>query len=351
MADPKEIITTHLVDSDDCFDFIQFFHAFYVIWIAHEELYAPRSFRECLLNWMHYSAYSSIPVTRSSDSEDKGISEASTADDELANISSTLVISSLILMSGESIHKSYKCVRWCVGCKPKTALSFFGSMIITDFRLVFEIGDSLTAAEHSHSRFRVPPYFNRLEIPLHSIHRIQTDVSSGSIILNVKDTRMVHVTVSTKHRRQVLEEATLLINRHAFPGSMRQLKLFGFRNPEIGVRSCGWEMSDLRQEYHRMGLDECTSWRVFDNSANWKLCDSYPPFIVVPSQLKSIALHAVAEHRSRGRLPVVTYRHKANGAVLVRSSQPLVGITKKTSSEDGFIMECFRLREKTFDAK
>ena len=57
----------------------------------------------------------------------------------------------------------------------------------------------------------------------------------------------------------------------------------------------------------------------------------------------------MAEHRSKGRLPVVTYRHASNGAVLLRSAQPLVGLVQKSSAEDEFLMECFRLRDHKID--
>ena len=60
-------------------------------------------------------------------------------------------------------------------------------------------------------------------------------------------------------------------------------------------------------------------------------------------------MQAVAEHRSKGRLPVVTYRHAPNGAVLLRSAQPLVGLTQKSCAEDEFLMECFRLRDRRLD--
>jgi hypothetical protein len=359
LADPKEIITTHLVDSEDgVFDYIQFFHAFYRIWVIREEAYTPRTHRECLLNWLYYSKI------HSPDLESKAVSESSDTDSNLLVFPPA---ADFPLTPGETVHKVYDLVQWSLGAKGKSGASFSGRMFVTDFRIVLEVGEESKDASNVHSRYRIAPYFDQLTVPLHSLGKVAND--ANCLVLTVKDTRVVTLSCSARgHKKPFAEEALLLIHRFAFPGSMRQLKLFAFR-PAAASRE-GWEHSDILREYRRMRITECPEWKVYDNSEG-KLCDTYPSHVVVPSKVKghtsklycictlrgfvSVLLVwsvlAVAEHRSKSRLPVVTYRHLANGAVLLRSAQPMVGLTLKSSSDDELIMECYRLRNRSLDSK
>lgn len=339
IANPKEIITTHLVDSEDRFDYIQFFHTFYKIWMSHKERYAPRSYRECLLNWMYYHEHTAA-------AEGAGAEDGSATDDHKEN---ALEYSALALVAGETLNKIFDHVTWVLG-RSKSALSFSGRMTVTDYRVVLEVGPESREPGARHSRFHIPAYFNSLTVPLHSLLRAYTEGST--LQLQVKDTRQLAISsTSSGGKKSFAEEALLLIHRFAFPGSMRQLKLFSFRCTDAESNKTSWTLTDLVQDYRRMKIDYCPEWRLFDNSADWKLCDSYPPHLIVPARIKNSTLLAVAEHRSKGRLPVVTYRHAVdgNGAVLLRSAQPLVGLTQKASPEDEFLMECFRMRERPLD--
>jgi Myotubularin-like phosphatase domain len=363
--------------------------------MARDENYAPKSTHECLLNWLFWSTNTTITSTETTaelqlqssgsyllSSSVNATATASTSEavgekgsDEVSNVDSanyhpsppppldTSTASpsrplplpspssissqfSLHLIAGENILKKYKHIRWCLGAKPKPGLTYSGRMLLTDYRIVLQLSEDCQCSDY-YSRYRIPPYFNRLDIPLHSLYRASVDTATSTLLLNVKDSRSISIQASSRVKRTFIEETTQLINRYAFPGSMRQLKLFTFRGLTTAAVK-GWEMSDLMTDYKRMGVVDASEWRVYDNGSDYKLCDSYPPYLIVPAKLKSTALYAVAEHRSRGRLPVVTYRY-SNGAVLLRSAQPLVGITKKSSVEDGYIVECFRMRDKVLD--
>lgn len=62
------------------------------------------------------------------------------------------------------------------------------------------------------------------------------------------------------------------------------------------------------------------------------LCTSYPSQLLVPAPITDAELQAAATFRGRGRIPVITWAH-ANGAVLARSAQPLVGLMMNSRSE------------------
>lgn len=156
----------------------------------------------------------------------------------------------------------------------------------------------------------------------------------------------------------------------------------------------GWSYCDLEKEYKRQGILDCTDLRIFDNSS-WSLCDTYPPYVVLPAGLSDVDIWTASAHRSKQRLPVVTYRHvvpmrkenmdekknnnndnsdqtnevsynglkhnessnnssssrnrmtnvttRTGGSVLTRSAQPLVGLTLKSCAADEKLLNLYRL--------
>ena len=61
--------------------------------------------------------------------------------------------------------------------------------------------------------------------------------------------------------------------------------------------------------------------------------------LVVPSNISDQTLALAAKHRSKGRIPVLTYYHRANAATITRSSQPMVGIAQNRSFQDERLVE------------
>ncbi|KAK9902501.1 hypothetical protein M0R45_001557 [Rubus argutus] len=59
---------------------------------------------------------------------------------------------------------------------------------------------------------------------------------------------------------------------------------------------------------------------------SYSLCQSYPFALIVPKSITDEEVLLASSFRARCRLPVVTWCHPRTGAVLARSSQPLVGI-------------------------
>ncbi|OIV89707.1 hypothetical protein TanjilG_05162 [Lupinus angustifolius] len=67
-------------------------------------------------------------------------------------------------------------------------------------------------------------------------------------------------------------------------------------------------------------------WRISSVNFNYKMCQSYPFALLVPNIVSDDELLQASNFRARGRLPVVSWCHPGTGAVLARSSQPLVGL-------------------------
>ncbi|KHN37853.1 Myotubularin-related protein 2 [Glycine soja] len=67
-------------------------------------------------------------------------------------------------------------------------------------------------------------------------------------------------------------------------------------------------------------------WRISSVNCNYTMCQSYPFALVVPKIISDDEVLQASSFRARCRLPVVSWCHPLTGAVVARSSQPLVGL-------------------------
>ncbi|XP_063963079.1 myotubularin-related protein 4-like isoform X1 [Lytechinus pictus] len=93
----------------------------------------------------------------------------------------------------------------------------------------------------------------------------------------------------------------------------------------------------FRNEIDRQGFDLKRAWRIFDNS-DFKYCTTYPTQHIVPKEIEDDTMKKSANFRTSKRFPSVVWRHKGNGAVIARCSQPAVGWFGWRSEEDEGIM-------------
>ena len=128
----------------------------------------------------------------------------------------------------------------------------------------------------------------------------------------------------------------------------------------------GWSVYDARKEYERMvsgqapgyavlscGTDQslvvlqgvCSSndWRFTEINRGYRVCPTYPAVLVVPKKVRDDQLEQVAEFRSKHRFPVLSWMKfgpkNTSQAALLRSSQPLCGLTTKRSERDEKYLE------------
>ena len=95
----------------------------------------------------------------------------------------------------------------------------------------------------------------------------------------------------------------------------------------------GWTVYNPRKEFQRMNIPD-DNWRITEANNSYELCDTYPALLAVPVAMNDTKLGLAALFRSRGRLPVLSWRHPQNFCSITRSSQPLVGMQKRQSAED-----------------
>ncbi|KAL8162090.1 hypothetical protein V2J09_013579 [Rumex salicifolius] len=191
-----------------------------------------------------------------------------------------------------------------------------GTLLVTNYRLLFVV-----VRQPSGSR--------------------QQDKSSPRRLLQIfgKDMRIIvfGFRAQTKQRRAVFKELL---------GSTRPPRLW-----DLYAFTCGSSKytgtnpkTRLLEEYFRLlGLSSTYQasdqmiqrgsftfsnglWRISSVNAEYTVCPTYPFAFILPKSISDSEVLQASTFRARCRLPVVSWCHPVTGAVLARSSQPLVGL-------------------------
>lgn len=108
----------------------------------------------------------------------------------------------------------------------------------------------------------------------------------------------------------------------------------------------GWGSYDPHTEFTRMKVigdpsrgTEHNTWRLTSINQNFSFCSTYPSLLLIPSKISDTTLSYAVKYRSKGRLPIGTYVHWANGSSITRSSQPMVGFKNARSIQDEKLIE------------
>ncbi|CAN0121044.1 unnamed protein product, partial [Laminaria digitata] len=103
-----------------------------------------------------------------------------------------------------------------------------------------------------------------------------------------------------------------------------------------GDAADGW--AALERDLERVGVPSNGSgyagfgrqmWEFKRANKDYGLSSTYPQVLAFPSSLTPAQLAAAAPQRSRSRVPALVWLHPASKAPLVRSSQPMAGMTTK----------------------
>ena len=164
-------------------------------------------------------------------------------------------------------------------------------------------------------------------VPLAAVESWREESEGEGVILKVRDGRVLTLGLSLDHSA-INRLVAFLSSRCGVP--VRELfgALYGGVEPTA-------ESVSLREGYRVMGAFENES--GFIESAlnkDFALCASYPLWLMVPSGVSDDQLRASAQYRSRGRLPVLSWMAAGRKGVLLRCSQPLVGVSRHRSAAD-----------------
>lgn len=197
-----------------------------------------------------------------------------------------------------------------------------GILSVTNYKLHFRTID------------RDNPYI--IEVPLGVVSRVEKvggqssrGENSYGIELFCKDMRNLRFGHKQENhsRRNVFEK----LQQYAFPLS-HKLPMFAFEYTETFPEN-GWNIHEPIAELKRMGVPN-DMWKISRINENYEICDSYPTVLAIPSQVTDDDIHSIAQFRSRGRIPVLSWIHPESQATITRASQPLVGVGGKRCKED-----------------
>lgn len=175
-----------------------------------------------------------------------------------------------------------------------------------------------------------------IDLPLGFVSRIEKvggttskGENSYGIEITCKDMRNYRFAHRRENhsRRDVFEK----LQQYAFPLN-NKLTLFAFEYKDKYPVN-GWQVYEPIAEYKRLGSITET-WKITKINENYELCDTYPAILVVPSASSEDDLRQVAQFRSKGRIPVLSWLHPESQASLTRCAQPLVGVGGRRSRED-----------------
>lgn len=145
---------------------------------------------------------------------------------------------------------------------------------------------------------------------------------------------------------QAAQDAFNLIKaRSCRLGNIEKLHAFNYHAPKQERTINGWQLYDAKAEFRRQGIGgklQDKGWRVSDLNADYSFSPTYPSVLVVPNRISDATLKYAAPHRTRARVPTLTYLHPINNCSITRSSQPRVGITGNRNRQDEALVEaCF----------
>lgn len=153
----------------------------------------------------------------------------------------------------------------------------------------------------------------------------------GSLILKCKDFRIVQIDIrTTKELINVYTSIEKLSN----PERPDRLYPFFYR-PMYNILEDGHTLFKPETEFAKLLASD--EWRISNINKDYSVCPTYAASLVVPKSIDDETIIAAASFRDGGRFPLLSYRHD-NGAILMRSSQPLLNNNNRRSRCDEKIL-------------
>lgn len=153
--------------------------------------------------------------------------------------------------------------------------------------------------------------------------------SSGTITIKCKDLRIIQLEITG------MEESLNIASSIEALSTLDSITLMYpfFYRPMFEVTEDGWSSFLPEQEFELLA-SETEDWRLSEVNRDFSVCQSYPQVVTVPKSIDDESLRKVAAFRQGGRFPVLSYYHRKNGMVMMRSSQPLTGTNGRRCKED-----------------
>ncbi|XP_039205331.1 myotubularin-related protein 7 isoform X2 [Crotalus tigris] len=164
-----------------------------------------------------------------------------------------------------------------------------------------------------------------------SIEKLATSASGCPMLIRCKNFQNIQFIMS---QERDCHDVYISLIRLARPVKYEELYCFSF-NPKLNKeeREQGWNLTNLMEEYNRMGIPN-NYWQISDVNRGYWVCDSYPTDIYVPKSATAHIIVGSSKFRSRRRFPALSYYYKQNNASICRSSQPLAGFSARCLEDE-----------------
>ncbi|GLT66746.1 hypothetical protein SLA2020_390970 [Shorea laevis] len=214
-----------------------------------------------------------------------------------------------------------------------------GTLFVTNFRLLFLSEGTRNIVPLGTIPLATIEKFNKMVVKIQSTPR-NTDKASSRRLLQVtgKDMRIIvfGFRPRTKQRHAIFDALV----RCTKPERIWDLYAFTcgpskFSNTNPKMRLLNEYFRLLGRGFHHASTSMIEDksftfsndlWRITDINSNYTMCQTYPFALVIPKSISDEEVFQASTFRARCRIPVVSWCHPETGAVLARSSQPLVGI-------------------------
>ncbi|KAM1157431.1 hypothetical protein FF1_028035 [Malus domestica] len=220
-----------------------------------------------------------------------------------------------------------------------------GTLIVTNFRLLFLSEGTRNVIALGTIPLTTIEKFTKIVVKNQSTPR-QSEKSPSRRLLQVigKDMRTIvfGFRPKTRQRRAIFDALV----RCTKPANLWDLYAFvsgpsKFGNTSPKVRLLNEYLRLLGKGFPQPSMDMIEDgsftfsndmWRISSINSSYIMCQSYPFALIVPKSITDEEVLQASNFRARGRLPVVTWCDSKTGAVLARSSQPLVGLMRNMRS-------------------
>ncbi|KAI9157576.1 hypothetical protein LWI28_024611 [Acer negundo] len=214
-----------------------------------------------------------------------------------------------------------------------------GTLIVTNFRVLFLSEGTRDIIPLGTIPLATIEKFNKIVAKIQSAPR-QTDKTPSQRLLQVigKDMRVIvfGFRPRTKQRRMIYDalvrctKPARIWDIYAFTSGPSK---FSNINPKVRLLNEYFRLLGESSNHASMEMIEKGSftsfnelWRISNVNYNYTMCQSYPFALIFPKSISDQEVLQASSFRARSRLPVVSWCHPGSGAVLARSSQPLVGL-------------------------
>jgi myotubularin-related protein 1/2 len=186
-------------------------------------------------------------------------------------------------------------------------LRYKGILVLTEYRLIFK--------ERNPMPIKTPK--NYFKFPLMSIAKLEkiqnpkSDYDTYLIDITLKDTRVIRFYVKDNIHSTFFSN----LESTTFPKDLKNLYTFSeaYHNEIKKEKNYfnGWNIYDPIREFSRQGVTEDNNLglRFCYANKNFKLCETYPEFLIEPAQMTDEDLKQASQYRTKNRLPIMTYYH------------------------------------------